>query len=290
MCRSRNTSLHSIMQITMTEEATATPQSHACDCHFHVFRAHESSGGARYVPAYTSTLDDWANAARPLGVTRGVVVQPSFLGTDNTVLLGALAARSDTLRGVAVVAPDASVTELKALHAAGVRGVRLNFASVGDDTAKLREISPRWWSALIEAELHLELHTDAGRAAALLPLIPREITVVLDHFAKPKDISARDETLRAARERNSAGAATFVTLSGAYRQRADNALRCAEIASLWRNEIGVARLLWGSDWPCTNHEYAANYAALFEALNAWLPSTADRRAVLSDNPDSLYWR
>lgn len=278
------------MQIAMTQENANQQSALACDCHFHVFNASEGAAGARYVPAYTSTLDDWASAARPCGVTRGVIVQPSFLGTDNSRMLAAIAQQPHALRGVAVVAPEVTVPELQALHASGVRGVRLNLSGVRDDVAAMRDISPQWWSALFEANLHLELHTDVGRVAALLPFVPRDITVVLDHFGKPELISSNDATITAVCARNALGGATYVTLSGAYRQSVPNTPRCAEIATLWRDEVGIERLLWGSDWPCTNHEHAANYAALFDALRAWLPGTGERHAALTANANSIYWR
>ena len=62
----------------------------ACDCHFHVFTARESSPGARYQPAYTASFGDWRALSGKAGIGRGIVVQPSFLGVDNRVLLQTL--------------------------------------------------------------------------------------------------------------------------------------------------------------------------------------------------------
>ena len=54
-------------------------------------------------------------------------------------------------------------------------------------------------------------------------------------------------------------------------------------------EMGPQRLLWGSDWPCTNHEALADYAALRQALDVWLGDAAAARAALVTNPERLYW-
>jgi predicted TIM-barrel fold metal-dependent hydrolase len=54
-------------------------------------------------------------------------------------------------------------------------------------------------------------------------------------------------------------------------------------------EMGPQRLLWGSDWPCTNHEALADYAALRQALDVWLGDAAAARAALVINPQRLYW-
>ena len=103
------------------------------DTHFHVFNAGIAVDQARYVPQYTAALQDWQALAQGVGVTRGVCVQPSFLGTDNSLMVSALEANPETLRGVAVVAADIHPNELKALHASGVRGIRLNLAGVDHD-------------------------------------------------------------------------------------------------------------------------------------------------------------
>ena len=57
-------------------------------------------------------------------VDDGVVVQPSFYGTDNTVLLNALAQAGGALVGVGAVPDDVSDSQLDALALAGVRGLR----------------------------------------------------------------------------------------------------------------------------------------------------------------------
>lgn len=262
----------------------------ACDCHFHVFDARAGEGGARYVPAYGTTLQDWEIRAHSVGVQRGVVVQPSFLGTDNRQLLEALAQRPLTLRGVAVVEPTATEANLHDLHDGGVRGIRLNLMGVPDDVGALRALPASWWSALLAADMHVELHADIGRVGTLLPMLPGDLTVVLDHLAKPVGISAQDDTVRAVRARNQQSGDTYVTLSGAYRQHPANTVRCGELASLWRDRLGADRLLWGSDWPCTNFASEANYAALIGALHAWLPDVGDWQTVLAVNAQRLYWR
>lgn len=280
----------SIIQNTMpptTNDAAITP---ACDCHFHVFDAHQAAPGARYVPSYSATLDDWEAHAQRSGVSRGVLVQPSFLGTDLRRLLAALRARPLMLRGVAVVSANAKSTELQALHALGVRGVRLNLMGAANDVDALRALPATWWSAVLQAGLHVELHADVGRMASLLPWVPTDACVVLDHFAKPERVDANDATVRAVRERTQAGAATYVTLSGAYRQSAGTQLHSAALAALLLAELGASQLLWASDWPCTNFEREADYVRLLNVLGDWLPNADDHRAALGANAKRLYWR
>ena len=78
-----------------------------------------------YTP-HLLTLDDYRPIMTTLGIDRAVLVQPSVYGMDNSALLDALRQMPERLRGVVVVPPDIGEPDLLALHAAGVRGVRVN--------------------------------------------------------------------------------------------------------------------------------------------------------------------
>src|ERR1700744_5686845 len=109
--------------------ATARPiPPGACDCHVHVIGSmdrHPMDPARIYSPPQASVADLCALRVRT-GVRRCVLVQPSFYGADNRCMLDARKALGDSARGVAVVPPDTSHAALHALHAQGVRGLRLN--------------------------------------------------------------------------------------------------------------------------------------------------------------------
>jgi len=253
------------------------------DTHFHVFHAGIAVDQARYVPQYTAALKDWQALAQGVGVTRGVCVQPSFLATDNSLMLSALEAHSETLRGVAVVAADLHPDELKALHTSGVRGIRLNLAGVDHDIPEWTRAEPVW-QTLHDLGWHLEVHTDQGVLPKVLGQLPSDIPLVIDHMAKPSEAKARDATVQALVQR-AQHVPTHIKLSGAYRLGDVDA---SSLAHLWLHELGSQALLWGSDWPCTNHESSANYAALFAALVTWV-GEQHLEEVLSQNPQRLFW-
>ena len=269
------------MSLDLSKPPTLAP---ATDCHFHVFEAGVGQAGSRYIPAYAAPLAQWQARARAQGVERGVLVQTSFLGSDNRLLLACLHQEPDRLRGVAVVEPDVPATTLHELHTAGVRGIRLNLAGRQGELSRWTGCHARW-DTLLQLGWHLELHTDTGALPQVLPQLPQALTLVLDHMGRPGTAQRDDPTLRGvqARARNSE---VFVKLSGSYRFTA----HAADLAQVWLGEIGVEHLLWGSDWPCTNHESAADYPALVAQLSDWLPEPEHRRAVLQDNPQRLYWR
>jgi len=253
------------------------------DSHFHVFEAGIGQPGARYVPAYAAALAQWQSLAAAAGVTRGVVVQPSFLGTDNRQLLAALAAHPQTLRGIAVVSPGIALAELGRLDAAGVRGLRLNLAGrLADLDPWCRPQAP--WEALQALGWHLQLHTDAGALPGVLERLPQDLPLVVDHMAKPVAARADDPTVRALVQR-ARRAPVHVKLSGAYRLGGVDA---GALARLWVGELGPQAVVWGSDWPCTNHEDQADYGALRSALHDWVPPEV-AQAALADNALGLYW-
>ncbi len=223
------------------------------------------------------------------GVTYGVLVQTSFMGTDNSLLLAQLAQQPTLLRGIAVVSPDADLETLSALHAQGVRGIRLNFAGRSHNMA-VWQAATNLWDAVLALGWHVELHTDTGALPGVLAALPQALPMVVDHFGKPAQADLQDATVKALRQRqtNQAGAAVHIKLSAAYRLAAG--VSPQTLARLWLGELGPQALLWGSDWPCTNHESQADYPALHAALSDWLGCEGDAvMAARSTNPMRLYW-
>lgn len=252
------------------------------DCHFHVFEAGRAVAHARYVPAYAATIEQWLEQASTVGVTHGVLVQPSFLGEDNRQLLSTLAAYPDRLIGVAVVSPRTAPHELAAMHALGVRGVRLNLSGRSHDLSDWTREHPLW-DCLLSLGWHVEVHTDPGRLPDVLPRLPSSLHVVVDHMAKPLKPRPSDPTLRLL-GRLGPGRVS-VKLSGAYRL---GDVDPQAIAHSLLEELGCSALLWGSDWPCTNFETWADYPNLYASLRQWLRQ-AHLEEVTRINPQRLYW-
>lgn len=103
----------------------------AVDNHAHVMVAGQRGvDGAAYLP-FAAPAESFVAHLRGLGFDRGVLVNPSTYGTDHTVLLDALRAWPDRLRGIAVVPPTVDDASLDRLHAAGVRGCRVQNLMAG---------------------------------------------------------------------------------------------------------------------------------------------------------------
>jgi predicted TIM-barrel fold metal-dependent hydrolase len=262
------------------------------DTHAHIFeRGLKLANARRYAPAYDATLDDYLRMLDRHGIARGVLVQPSFLGTDNSYMLEGLRRAPTRLRGIAVIAPDAASEELKQMNALGVVGIRLNLvgnAAIPDFAdarwrRQLQHISDLGWQ--------VEVHREARDLSRILPaLLDAGVRVVVDHFGRPDpELGVDDPGFRYLLQ---AGASrrVWVKLSGAYRNGANGAGERTALAAipLLRDAFGMERLVWGSDWPHTQFENSMDYGQSRKMLDIWLPDPEERRKVLADTPASLF--
>jgi predicted TIM-barrel fold metal-dependent hydrolase len=241
--------------------------------------------GARYRPAYAAQLSAWRALWPAAGITHGVLIQPSFFGTDNREMLAALAADAAPLRGVAVVNPRVDAATLTRFNALGVRAIRLNLKGVKDYGAFA---SPPWYGLferIDELGWHIEVQVDSGRlpeiAAALDgPPVP----VVFDHFGNPGRDEASIDATFAALQRLTETHEVWGKLSAPYRLESGEP---QALAARWLDVVGPRQLVWGSDWPGTGHEGAHEYQRLRAELDKWLDASL-AQAVLWDNAARLY--
>jgi predicted TIM-barrel fold metal-dependent hydrolase len=261
------------------------------DTHAQVFeRGLPMPSARRYAPDHDATLDQYLGLLDRHGVERGVLVQPSFLGTDNSYLVRALAAARGRLRGVAVVDASASEAQLQALARAGVDGLRLNL--IGLPLPDTRE--PGWARVLEQANAlgwHVELHLEAARLPAIVPaLLAAGCRIVVDHFGRPDPILGVDDPGFGFLLRQAASGRVWVKLSAPYRIAA--AQRCAAVGRQAATQLLQAytagRLLWGSDWPHTQHGDQASYPQALQWLQGWLDDAGALRTVLSRTPLDLF--
>lgn len=262
------------------------------DTHAHIFRRGlKIASVRRYAPDYDATLTDYLGELDRHGIARGVLVQPSFLGTDNSFMLEGLSRAPDRLRGIAVVDPNTPFTDLKKMDAAGVVGIRLNL--IGG--APVPDFSSTPWRVLLKqvADLgwQVEVHREARDLPQILPpLLNAGINLVVDHFGRSDHaLGVNDPGFRFLLE-TGASRRVWVKLSAAYRNGADGAgeeIALAAIPAL-RNAFGMERLMWGSDWPHTQFEKSVDFCHALKMLATWLPNPDERQMVLVDTPTSLF--
>ena len=241
--------------------------------------------GARYRPSYAARLAAWRALWRPAGITHGVLVQPSFFGTNNTEMLATIASDPTRLRGVAVVDPAIADPALARLSAGGVRAIRLNLRGMSD----VSDYAGTRWDALftrVHARgWHVELFLEAGALPRIAPAFARNaIPLVLDHFGSPSGDAGANKRVIETAKALAAERPVWCKLSAPYRLGGADA---QSLAARWLEVLGPGHLVWGSDWPWTQHERGQDYLRLHEALERWV-GAATARAALWDNAARLY--
>lgn len=256
------------------------------DSHAHVFARHlPMLKTRRYTPAKSAYPPAYRALLKAEKIDGALLVQPSFLGTDNDYLLNALqTARAGNIAlkmwGVAVISPRTSQHEIAKMSVAGVVGARINL--IGQKTPDFR--SATWQNFLRridDAGWHLEIHAEGPRIAEFLGAVSMRCQrIVLDHFAlpcpgAPLACNGMRTILKTPRDR------LWVKLSGPYRAFPNlhpdtAAAKCDEIVHALREHLGTHRLLWGSDWPWTQHEQSGiTYAHTLEWRRRWLGNDQD---------------
>lgn len=262
------------------------------DSHAHVFTLDlPMVAGRRYTPAQNASLSAYLAHLDALGCTHGVLIQPSFLGSDNSFMLQAIAQAAPRLKGVACVSPDISLSELEALDKRGIVGIRLNVID-----GSLPDLNTAAWQNLLEniksLSWHVEVHCRSNKlGSVLVPLLKKQINVVIDHFGRPSDCNpVRDYGFQQLLEWGHSGL-VWCKISAVYRTcaNADEGNKfLADTISMLVDNLGRERLMWGSDWPHTQYEQQINPAYLSTQLNMLLQYETLGQAVLWDTPAKFF--
>ena len=263
----------------------------AIDCHAHVFLRDLPMPDRRRAPSgYDATPEDYLRILDANAITHGVLVQPSFLGTDNSYLVAALRKYPNRLRGIAVVAPNISGEQLDILQDAGVVGIRLNL--IGLPTP---DFSSTTWAQLLkelrQRKWQVEVHQLARELRPVLdPLLAADLNVVVDHFGRPDAKLGVDDPGFQSLLALGPTRRVWVKLSGAYRNGINGQGEMTAKAAMpqLRSAFGLDQLIWASDWPHTLFETTIKYSEQRRLLDQWVPDDRDRQIVLRDTPARLF--
>ena len=260
----------------------------ACDTHFHLFgpaQRYRFDPASPYVTA-DALPETYFELQKTLGLERGVVVSGGAYGRDYTHLADTLERFPDRLRGIVLPREDLSETEIRRLHALGVRGMR--FISERRH-GKLPRLDPALARRAFDAagwQVHFYPRGDLGIVAAQLLELPN--TIVLDHFAG-LDADANEDPRPLLKLLDTGR--VWVKLSGPMRCTREE-YPYARVTPLAQRLVAHApqRLVWGSDWPHVNMNERAmpNDGDLVDLLADWVPSEQARTQILSENPARLF--
>ena len=271
------------------------PPPGAVDAHCHVFGPGAEFPYAperKYTPCDASKNHLWA-LRDFLGLERNVIVQATCHGTDNRALVDALRASQGHARGIASVAAGVSDSELRALDAAGVRGVRFNFVKRLVDTTPrevleeiARRVAPLGW--------HIVIYFEAAELPQLYDFFASlPTTVVVDHMGRPDVTQPVDGPefelfVRLMREQPN----IWSKVSCPERLSKVGPPRYEDVVPFARRlvEAFPDRVLWGTDWPHPNLKgHMPDDGKLVDYVPQIAPTAALRQKLLVDNPGRLYF-
>jgi len=269
------------------------PPAGACDAHCHIF-----GPGDRYPYApdrsYTppdAPLSRFKELQSTLGLSRAVLVNASCHGSDNQVILDAIAQSGGAYRGVANADDSFTEAQFEALHQGGCRGVRFNFVKhlggipdMGEFHRVIAKVKPLGW--------HVVLHFDAGdlvEFGTLLRTLP--VPFVIDHMGRvPVKNGLEQEPFKLLVELARTHESCWVKVCGAERISAAGP-PFTDAVPFAQALIAAApdRILWGTDWPHPNiTRFMPNDGDLVDLVPLMAPDAATQRKILIDNPQRLY--
>ena len=273
------------------------PPPNACDTHAHVFgpaTLFSYAADRSYTPP-DAPLAKYLAMLDTVGFDRGVLVQGSAHGSDNSAMLDALVKHPDRLRGVAVADAKTASAELHEWHRLGVRGLRFNHFfrdgqlhyRGGILLAAARTLAP----VMADLGWHLQLWIDVKDLPDTIPVLKSiGLPVVIDHMGRTDARAGTATTGFQSLLRSLGEGWCWAKLSGAHRlsQQAPD-YRDARPFHEALVRANPGRLVWGGDWPHPRIEgEMPDVGHLFELFQLWTPDLATQQRILVDNPAKLY--
>ena len=270
-----------------TEPPKLAAPANAADCHIHIYDPRFAHTGA--MPA-DAAVEDYRLLQKRIGFSRVVIVTPRHYATDNAVTLAAIRELGiANARGVAVIRPNVTDAELKALDQGGIRGIRFTLGNPETAVVSVDMIEPLA-KRIAEFGWHVQLNMEPEQivqSEALLKRLPAQI--VFDHLGKV-GLSGLDHpsyrVIRGLVDQERA----WVKISGAYMNTRIGPPTYADATAVAQAYVKAApeRLVWGSDWPHPSPKEKPDDAVLFDLLSVWAPDEKVRNRILVANPEKLY--
>jgi 2-pyrone-4,6-dicarboxylate lactonase len=283
-----------------TRKPSFTPPANACDTHFHIFGPPEEFPFAprrQYTPP-AAPLEHYFHMAQVAGLSRGVVVQPSVHGLDNSVTLDAVKKSNGRFLGVARIDDKASDGDLERLRDGGIRGVRFNLLNRPKGNVKL-EIFDRAVERIVRFGWSVDLHIDPKNLLEQEKRIRAlPVRVVIDHMARINPTDGLQQPAFQLLLELMKDKKFWVKITGADKLCKASihdyfGLPFVDVIPFARALIAVAadRVIWGTDWPHSNNfgpGKTPNDGDLLDLLAEFTLDEQARKKILVDNPAVLY--
>ena len=140
------------------DRSVTSPALTGIDGHAHVMRKDAPLTASRHsAPQRDVDVAEFVALLDRHSLSHGVLTAASFYGSENRLLLDALARYPERLRGTAIMAPDASPDALEKLASGGIVGLRLNWIRLAERPDPSSPAYRRLFAAARRLRLHIEL-------------------------------------------------------------------------------------------------------------------------------------
>ena len=275
-----------------------------CDSHVHIVGPPERypQAAERTYLADIATLKQLESMSATRAVRRFVIVQPSFYGVDNSLLLESLDVLAGRGRGVAVVNPHVTSARTLATYAAqGVRGLRINLYSPLREKAPLATRFADIAGLAHELNWHIEVIAPLAMLSENATLLANSrVPVVIDHYGVygsfgPEQAEGRILLKLLAMPH------VWIKLSAPYRVSSNPLATKPDLRWLAAIlAVAADHCVWGSDWPHTpphEEQFGSDvlgsyrnlrYEMLVDDFMTAVGSAELAERILSDSPARLY--
>ena len=262
----------------------------ATDCHMHLYLpGYEAQPGGPNI-AELATVADYRQVQQRLSLERVVVTQSNAYQFDNrSILQGVAEIGQARARAIVAVAPDASESQIEALHAQGARGARimqLPGGAVGMSglTAVEARVKAFGWHFMVQFNSH-EIDIYMATLQAI------DTDYIIDHIGKFMPPVAADDPrvdqILSLLDRGNA----WIKICGGYETSLSGGPEYADVSPIAKRVIKHApeRVIWGSNWPhvAVPREQYPDDAEQLDVLLHWADESI-RQKILVDNPAVLY--
>ena len=273
----------------------------ACDTHFHILGPPDKFPFAktrRYTPP-GGPIENYRKVQQITGLTRGIAVQPTAHGMDNSAIMDAVKRSDGSMRGVIRFNEKFTDVDLEILHEEGARGARFSLmsdrpGSIDTLEAALPRMEKLGWSLVLHVEPDHFVYNETIIRNIRIPTI-------VDHMArcKPSDggIDHPAFTLLLdllKDDRFWVKIASVDKISALKQAYVPEGMPYTDIIPMGQAVIAAApdRIIWGSDWPHGNTFEPGripNDGDLLNVLGAMAPDDEQRQKIMVDNPTRLYF-
>ena len=260
----------------------------ACDCHFHVFDNPSKQVFERTYTAPDATVDEYMGLRDVLGLTRGVLVQPSVYGLDNETTLRS-AAKIPNVKSVVVIDHTTPVSEIQRMADAGAVGCRVNLlfpsdAVISDLRALARRIADFGW--------HLQILADFSNSAHLIDLITLlPVPVMFDHLGHFPISASHDHANVDAFLGLLGDGMIWTKISAPYRTTGSSTTDYTDVGAFVTKltALNPDNLVWGTDWPHPKFDGPMpDDTDMLDQFMDWVPNAQLRHKIMVENPERFY--